>query len=260
MQQAKNQQWVEAAQKSIGNFNQQWEKLKGVEGFNAFETVLKQLLKNDVTTDEIVEVIDVIIKSPDIRRLVFLTAHGADVNCYTQLLTIFNAAQALSRFGKLLNENASQSEILALAKSMAKQSMLDEATLPIMRHQWSEGRRASNGEGTGPNFNEALKVQLALRHQLAAQLGLPFPIKNPMSAINIAELSQSDEEFAIAFVNKHLSDQEEIVHALVSLPVWQFYLKRLLGEKIIQSDLDESQQIALDELLYEETKKIVHAG
>jgi len=266
LQQAKNQQWVEAAQKSIDNFNQQWEKLKGVDGFNAFETVLKQLLKNDVTTAEIVEVIAVIIQSADIRDLVFLAAHGVDVNCYAQLLAVFNTIQGLARFGKLLDDNACQQEILNLAKRMATQDLLDEATLPTMRHQWSEGRRACNGEGTGPNFSEALNVQLALRHQLAAQLELPFPIKNPMNAVHIAELNQSDQEFAIDFVTKHLSDQNALIDALTTLPAWQLYLKRILGKKIMLTDLDEqldeldeAQQIAQEMRLSHETEKIVGA-
>lgn len=186
LQEASNQQWVEVAQKTIDDFNQKWEKLKSIDGFNAFETVLKRLLVNNVTTSEIIEVIRSVIHSPEICRLVFLAAQGADANCYAHLLTIFNTVQALARFNKLMGENAGPQKILALAKGMIRQNLLDETTLPIMRHQWSEGRRASNGDGTGPDVNEALQVQLALRHQLAAQLSLPFPIKNSMNATEIA--------------------------------------------------------------------------
>jgi hypothetical protein len=257
LQQASNQQWVEAAQKAIDHFEPKWEKLKSIDGFNAFETVLKQLLKNKVTTAEIVEVIKSVIDSPEICRLVFLAAQSADVKCHTHLLTIFNAVQVLARFGKLLDENAPEQEILALAKSLVKQNLLDEATLPLMRHQWSEGRRASNSDGTGPNVNDALKVQLALRHQLATQLNLPFPIKHPMDATEIAGLTNSDKEFAIELINKYSNDQDELVEALIALPVWQLYLERVLGKKINWAELDESQQIAMEVLLRQETEKMV---
>lgn len=263
LQQAKNQQWVQAAQKSIKNFNQQWEKIKGMDGFNAFETVLKHLLRNDVTTAEIVEVIAAIVQSADIRDLVFLAAHGVDVHCYAHLLAVFNTIQCLARFGKLLDENACQLKILDLATRMATQNLLDEATLPIMRHQWSEGRRACNGEGTGPNFNEAHNVQLALRHQLAAQLELPFPVKNPKNAVHIAELNQSDKEFAIDFVNKHLCDQSALIDALTTLPAWQLYLKRIFRKKMMWAELDEelneAQKIALETRLSKQTEKVVFA-
>lgn len=300
LQQGLNQQWIEAARKSIAHFDQKWEKLKGIEGFNAFETVLKRLPKNDITTSEIVEVITFVLHSPDICRLVFLAAQGADVRCYAHLLTIFNTAQGLVKFSKLFNShgedatpmhesamtalspnlspasgregrseplrdfhvnaNANQQEILDLALSMIRQNLLDETTLPIMRQQWSEGRRVCNGEGTGPNVNEALEVQLALRHQLAAHLSLPFPIRNPMRATDIAKLNCSDKEFAIDFVHMHMSDQDQIIDALISLPVWQLYLERVLSKKLVQVELDETKQIAVDALLRQETEKILRAA
>jgi|GEM_PF-5950477 len=259
LQEASNQQWIEVAQKSIDGFNQQWEKLKSIDGFTAFETVLKRLLVNNVTASEIVEVIESVIHSPEICRLVFLAVQGADANCYAHLLTIFNTVQALARFNKLMGENAGSQKILVLAKGMIRQNLLDDTTLPIMRHQWSEGRRVSNGDGTGPNVNDALQVQLALRHQLAAELGLPFPVKDSMNATEIAGLNNSDKEFAIDLIGNYMNDQEELVETLIALPVWQLYLERVLGEKLNWADLDESEHIAIEALLRHETQKIVCA-
>jgi hypothetical protein len=261
IQQAFNQQWYEAAQKSIAGFNQEWEKLKTVDGFNAFDTVLKRLnessLQSGVTIGEIVEVIEAVVQSPDIRRLIFMTAQGVDVSCYAHLLTVFNTAQGLARFDKLRRTNAAQQEILALAQGMVRQNLLDETTLPIMRQQWSEGRRVCNEEGTGPNIDGALNVQLALRHQLATQLNLPCPIKNPMEFTDSAGLNHSDKEFAVDFIDQYMSDDELIVEALISLPVWQLYLEYVLGKKIIETDLDEPLQIAMDEMLRHETEKMM---
>jgi hypothetical protein len=257
LQQASNQQWYEAAQQSIDDFNQKWEKLKSIDGFNAFETVLKRLMANNVTTNEIVEVIESVIRSPEIRRLVFIAAQGADAGCYAHLLTIFNTAQVLARFDKLQSENAPQQEILALAKGMIRQNLLDETTLPVMRHQWSEGRRTCNGEGTGPDVAEALKVQLALRHQLATQLRLPFPIKKPVNSVDVAELNSSDKEFVVDLINKCMKDKDDLIDALIALPIWQLYLERILGKKVAWSDLDEAEQIAMETLLRAETEKVV---
>lgn len=258
LRQAINQRLYEAAQKSIDGFHQKWEKLKGIDGFNAFEAVLKRLnelsLNTGVTMSEIIEVIDSIIKSPEIGRLVFTAAQSADMNCDASLLTIFNTAQGLTKFGKLLSDNAEQKEILALAKSMVRQNLLDEAILPIMRNQWSEGRRSCNGNGTGPKVNEAMKVQLALRQQLASKLQLPAPVKNSLNAIDIAGLTHSDIEFAVDLINKHVNDQEQLIDALIALPLWQLYLERVLKIKI-----DEAHQIDIDALLQLETEKIVFA-
>lgn len=256
LQQASNQQWLEAAQKAIENFDQKWEKAKSIDGFNAFETVLKQLLKNKVTTVEIVEVIDTALNSPEIGRLVFQAVQGVDVNCYAHLLTTFNTIQVLARFGKLLTNNQTQ-QLLDLAVGLVKQNALDEATLPLMRHQWSEGRRAPNSDGTGPNVFDALKVQLALRYQFTSQLNLPLPAKHPMDAIDVAGLMLSDKEFVLELINNSINDQDEIVEALIALPIWQLYLERVLNIQINWTDLDEAEQITLEEFLRQETKKII---
>lgn len=260
LRQAANQHLYDVAQKSIVGFNQKWDKLKDIDGFNAFEAVLKRLnelsLKNGVTTSELIEVIDSILKSPEICRLVFIAAQSADVNCHASVLTIFNTTQGLTKFGKLLNDNAGQKEILALAKSMVKQNLLDEAILPVMRNQWSEGRRSCNGNGTGPKVSEAMKVQLALRQQLAAPLQLPAPVKNALNAVDVAGLTHSDIEFAIDLINNHVDDQEQLIDALIALPSWQLYLERVLKIKIVQMDNDDD----IDVLLQQETEKIVFAA
>jgi hypothetical protein len=253
-QQAFNEQWYEAAQQSIPGFNQEWERLKTVDGFNAFETVLKRLnessLQSNVTVAEIVEVIEAVVQSPDIRRLILIAAQG-DVNCYAHLLTAFNTAQGLARFDKLRRTHAAPQEMLALAQGMVRQNLLDETTLPIMRQQWLEGRRGCNEEGTGPDINGALNVQLALRHQLAQQLNLPCPIKNPLSVTHKAGVNHSDKALAIELINQYMNDDEQIVEALIALPVWQIYLERLLGKQMFEDDSDE--------VLRNETGKIIAA-
>lgn len=257
LQQASNQQWYKAAQNSIEGFNQKWEKLKSKDGFNTFESALKRVLKNNFTAAEIVEVIESVITSPDICRLIFLATHGVNVHCHSQLLIIFNTVQILARFDKLMKKNVPRQEILTLAKSWVRQNLLDEATLPIMRHQWSEGRRACNGEGTGPDIEEAVNVQLALRHQLAAQLNLLFPIKDKMSAMNSAGVTHSDKEFALDFIRRYMDDKEQLISSLISLPIWQLYLERRLGKKINQKALDKAEQLAIEALLWQETEKML---
>ncbi|MCD6026264.1 MAG: pentapeptide repeat protein [Solimicrobium sp.] len=264
LQQSSNQHWFDRVHETIDDFNQKWEKLKEVDGFNAFETMLKRLndwdLKDSIPMSDIIEVISSVINSPAICRLVFSAARGTIFSCQAYLLTLFNNIQGLTRFSKLLSDNAPQGVLLALAKGMVRQNLLGEATLPVMRNQWSERRREGNGEGTGPNVIDALSVQLALRHQLAEKLNLPFTISNPLDAADIAKLNNSDKEFAIDFVNKHLSDRMNVIAMLIAMPVWQFYLEHTSGKKIAQREGNTLSQTDIDTLLRQETEKIMSAA
>ena len=115
---------------------------------------------------------------------------------------------------------------------MVTLTSLDEVTTRVMRQQWQEGRRSANTTGTGPNTSEALEVQLALRHQLGAELNLPFPVNNPIYSTGIAQLNDADKAFAVQYVNNVINDKDQLTDALVAQPIWRLYLESILAEQI----------------------------
>lgn len=230
--------WYQRAGKTeadIATLKQQWKHVETTPHAASFEALLQRLnegkLKNSVTPAHVVEIIDEIIQSEETRTLIFDATQSADQDCHDRPLTIFNTVQSLARFSKLQRENAPVADILNLAEGMLKVALLDEVTLEVMNQQWKQGRRSTNKEGTGPNVNEALEVQLGLRYALGGTLNLPFKVQKPLYTA-MAGLTEKDQEFAINYVNATMNNPDKKREGLVEQCMWATYLSSILAAEI----------------------------
>ena len=226
---------------------------------------------NYVKPSDVVEVIKGVIESNVARAQILEQSQSAAQNCEDRPLTIFNTVQSIARFSRLQHEQAPVAELLGLAEGMLKTALLDEATIPVMRKQWEEGRRFGNDnrENPGPNLSEALEVQLELRRALGDELGLPF-VANSRYSEGMAQLNDSDKQFVTQFVQARMADMDSRISGLISIPMWAFYVKQqcqteleavddTFGELLLQLE-DENDQGQLTSQAYREKCDQLLAG
>lgn len=239
-----------------------WPMLHQEHGFNTFESLLLRLEEHElqamVIPQHVVEVIDEVISSTEVRQWIVEATAEADQDCHDRVLLIFNTIQALARASVLQRNRARESAILALALGMVKQALLDEVVPHVMEKQWLEKRdasqplgednrrRLSNAQGSGPNINEALEVQLALRDQLASTLSLPFPIQGTLYT-EIANLNESDRAFAVQYVEAWISDKDKLLNSLLAQRVWTHYLKQRFAHEIAEITENYAQKMEMFE-------------
>jgi hypothetical protein len=219
------------SQERLELLRRSWEAVENEDDYPSFQTLLERLsaepLVDYVNPSDIVEVIEEVIESSAARAQILEQSQSAAQNCEDRPLTIFNTVQSIARFSRLQREQAPVAELLGLAEGMLKTALLDEATIPVMRKQWEEGRRTGNGsqENPGPNVFEALEVQLELRRALGSDLGLPFRA-NSLYSQEISGLNEHDREFAKQFVQDRMADMAGRISGLISIPMWECYVKQ----------------------------------
>jgi hypothetical protein len=213
------QTWHPAARAKIIDFDRQWHNLKTDEGFSAFDALIRKVNETTITIAETVDIVQTVIELPTIRRLVFNVVQSTDMKSREHILIALNSIQGTIEFGQLLQKSPYSADVLAMKNALLRQSLLDEAVLPVMRQQWLDGRCKCNGRGTGPHIGEAIKVQLALRYHLNEALQLPCAMKGISNANDLLQLNDTDKAFAIDFVNKVMDDAEQLNAALQALPV-----------------------------------------
>ncbi len=220
-----------ALQDDLALFRRSWEAIVNEDDYPSFQALLDRLrgepLVNYVKPLDVVEVIKGVIESNVARAQILEQSQSAAQNCEDRPLTIFNTVQSIARFSRLQHEQAPVAELLGLAEGMLKTALLDEATIPVMRKQWEEGRRFGNDnrENPGPNLSEALEVQLELRRALGDELGLPF-VANSRYSEGMAQLNDSDKQFVTQFVQARMADMDSRISGLISIPMWAFYVKQ----------------------------------
>lgn len=183
-----------------------------------------------------------------LRRSALEIIGEEDADCEDRKLLTFNTIQSIVHSHVLQREaQTNKTDVtvkeLQLSLGMFRQSLLDEAALRVMQKQWEENRRTSNDEGTGPNLQEALEVQLALRCALGEVLKLPFPVKGMLYG-KVAGLTSADIELAKTWVEQEGSDPKRQVRGLLAQPVWRKYLEDVFREKIdiVQQPFSEAMR------------------
>lgn len=266
--------WLEKAGKSIDGLKEKWAGLENSRNkaqFAEFKTLLLRLsgflLRDKVSAAEVADVIQAVIESPTIAKLVFDASQSAAEDCAERPLSLFNTVQGLACFGKLEAKGATPLELLSLAKGIARQTLLDEATALVMTKQWEDGRLEGNGplenpRGTGPNTAEALEYQMALRQALGTELDLPFPVTSVHAEayINtIVSLTPEDKQLAIDYVTNTMADDKRMIETLVSLPVWEQYMIKTWD--LEKAAIDEFFRELMDQLedeMMEGSKTLEH--
>jgi hypothetical protein len=287
--------WYKHAERSeadIQRLNDAWEAIEQEDFYKPFESLLQRLSADalQVRAYDVAEVIEEVVGSPEIRKLIFDQTQSADQNCEDRPLTIFNTIQSLARFSKLQRAGAPETKILALAEGMLKTALLDEATALVMKKQWTEQRRSSNQRNDGPNMSETLEVQLELRRVLGEELKLPFRVLNSLYSQGIARLDPSDKLFAKQYVNDTMGNPDQKYQGLIATPMWRTHMQdacRTDIEKIDKkyedmqdrletdneqgglteqqyierySQLARERQADIDHVMIEKTKSIDEAG
>lgn len=244
--------WLRRAAKpehDIVRFREDWQRLKGEGGFNAFMSLLKRLsgkgLQNRIQASQVVEVMEEILFSSTLRAWIFEQAREADGDCHDRPLAIFYTIQFLARFGKLQREGTGIHAVIELAQGMLKIALLEEVALRVMRKQWEEGRRTSNAQEMGPNMGEALEMQLALSYQLGQELALPFQLPKPLYAQEIAQLNANDMKFALDYVNATMDDLPRQREGLIAQPVWILFL---LSDAAFAQEIEGIKQFYIEKM------------
>lgn len=238
-----------------------WSTLEHEEDCTLFGVLLKRLsehvLAERVTPAHVVDVIDEAAASKETRQCLFEATFEADRDCHDRVLLIFNTMQALARASQLQRDAAPHEEMVKLAQGMLKQALLDEMVPKVMHKQWTENRRAgndvidpetghiaNNGRGTGPNLQEALEVQLALRERLAEALHLPFPVTGLYTTAPITSLSEQDINDVANAVKEAMANKANVIRGLVEQPVWRHYLATRYVDELNERLQNVQSQIA----------------
>ncbi|MCD6026240.1 MAG: C-terminal ligase, LRR-interacting [Solimicrobium sp.] len=259
--------WYQKAGLPTEELTSNWENLKNEPDFAHFVTLLTRLgeeeLRNKILASDVVEVIQSAIISAPIRQYIFEASREAAEDCHERPLSIFNTVQGFARFAKLEAAQATPQELLILAKGIARQTILDEATTKVMHKQWEEGRLSGNGplgntRGTGPNTAEALEYQMALRLTLGTELNLPFALKSVYAEWYINEavrLTEADKKLARGYVNEVVADEDRLITTLMSQPIWKQYMERSYTKEIATINEEFGEKMNRFEEEHEEEPK-----
>lgn len=153
------------------------------------EKISLECIPQYCAAEEVIAVLEVAVKDHTLRTELFQLAQEGIENCADNRVITFNNMQLSAKCMALLENNSAKDKtaaLISLLKGQHRQHMLTAFTEKFLIERWQAlGHRTSadgipldaNGRKTNLHLNEALEIELALRHLLADRVELPFPIK-----------------------------------------------------------------------------------
>ena len=153
------------------------------------EKISLECIPKYFAAEEVITLLEVAIKDHALRTELFQLAQEGIANCKDNRVITFNNMQLSAKCLELLENNTDKDKtaaLISLLKGQYRQHMLAGFTEKFMIERWRALGHAISADGTpldkdgnktAQHLNEAIEIELALRHLLADRLKLPFPIK-----------------------------------------------------------------------------------
>ncbi len=288
--------WLQRAGRTprqIERFQQALEGLRQENHFTTFETFINRLrddpIRYYVQPETVAQILEEVLRSPRTRTLILSETFDASQDCTDRISLIFNNVQYLAAASCLSHENANNPQaldqaLLGLSDDTLRNAHLAHAALAVIRHRWSNNRDAGLDTSVKPNYNEALEVELALRHHLCEELGQAF--RASIFYLRIANLNENDINFARNYMRQALADPQIRIEGLIAQPAWRNHLISQISEiedinqtamqKMVELDeaketnsaewyenrsnqLAQERKNVIDNLLRQRTQKIINS-
>jgi len=239
----------------IDSFMNDLESISHMAGFSNFKKFIRNLwhsdLKDTITPKQIVKILEEVVRSPEIRHLVFAVTSGVYGNCEsrTSLSLVLENVRYLTQASLWLREAATPEEVQGkmfhLCLGLFRINLLDEVTPQVMQQQCQEKRLAGDIKKDWSKTREALRVQLGLRVSLAERLSLPFRA-NGMKLVFMPAVNGRDLYLAINYVEQRTDNEDATAAGLACQPLWRNYLDKCYPQEVMK--IKESSESILHEL------------